>query len=44
VNRVLWSTAGMLARQLMDLVETGADPDDVAAGADALRSVLREHV
>jgi hypothetical protein len=44
VNRVLWSTAGMLARQLMDLVETGADPDDVVAGADALRSVLREHV
>jgi hypothetical protein len=44
MNRVLWATAGMLARQLLDLVEAGADSEDVQAGADALRAVLRDHV
>jgi hypothetical protein len=44
VNRVLWATAGMLARQLVDLLEAGADEDDVAAGADALRAVLRDRI
>ena len=44
VNRVLWATAGTLARQLVDLIEQHADDDDVVAGADALRAVLRDHV
>jgi hypothetical protein len=44
VNRVLWATAGMLARQLVDLLEEGADEDDVVAGADALRAVLRDRI
>jgi hypothetical protein len=44
VNKVLWVTAGMLARQLLDLVEGDVDGEDVAAGAEALRAVLRDHV
>lgn len=44
LNRVLWNTAGVLARQLVDLLEHDADPDDVIAGADALRALLRDHV
>ena len=44
MNKVLWATAGTLARQLVGLVDGNADPDDVVAGADALRSVLREHI
>jgi hypothetical protein len=44
MNKVLWATAGLLARQLVDLLEARADGDDVVAGADALRSVLRDHV
>ena len=44
MNRVLWATAGMLGRQLLDLVEGGAESDDIEAGADALRAVLRDHV
>ena len=44
VNRVVWATAGMLARQLVDLLEEQAEDDDVVAGADALRAVLRDRV
>jgi hypothetical protein len=44
VNRVLWTTAGTLARQLLGLIEGNADGEDVVAGADALRAVLRDHV
>jgi len=44
VNEVLWATAGMLARQLLGLVEGNADGEDIVAGADALRAVLRDHV
>jgi hypothetical protein len=44
MNKVLWATAGTLARQLVDLVDGDADPNDVVAGADALRSVLRGHI
>jgi hypothetical protein len=44
VNRVLWATAGMLARQLLELFEAHADGDDIVAGADALRAVLVDHV
>jgi len=44
VNRVLWATAGMLARQLLELFEANADGDDIVAGADALRAVLVDHV
>ena len=44
VNRVVWATAGMLSRQLVDLLEEQADDDDVVAGADVLRAVLRDHV
>ena len=44
MNKVLWATAGTLARQLLDLIETSAGDDDVIGAADALRSVLRDHV
>jgi len=44
VNQVLWTTAGKLARQLLDLLEGDADDADVVAAADVLRSVLRDHV
>ncbi len=44
MNRVLWATAGMLARQLLQLFDEHADGDDIAAGADALRAVLVDHV
>ena len=44
VNRVLWATAGMLARQLLELFEAHADGDDIVAGAGALRAVLVDHV
>jgi len=44
INRVLWETAGQLGRQLFGLLNEGADQDDIAAGADALRAVLRDHV
>jgi hypothetical protein len=44
VNQVLWSTAGLLSRQLLDLFEARAARDDVIAAADALRAVLRDHV
>jgi hypothetical protein len=44
MSKVLWATAGTLARQLLDLLETNAGDDDVASAADALRSVLRDHV
>ena len=44
VNPVLWATVGTLARQLLGLIEGNADPEDVMAGADALRAVLRDHV
>ncbi len=44
MNQVVWATAGMLARQLLDLVESQAESEDIAAGADALRAVLRDHV
>jgi hypothetical protein len=44
MNRVVWGTAGMLARQLLDLVEAQAESEDIVAGADALRAVLRDHV
>jgi hypothetical protein len=44
VNRVVWATAGMLARQLVDLLEEQAGDDDVVAGSDVLRAVLRDHV
>jgi len=44
MNRVLWATAGMLARQLLELVEGHAESEDIQAGADALRAVLRDHV
>jgi hypothetical protein len=44
MNRVVWATAGMLARQLLDLVEGHAESEDIVAGADALRAVLRDHV
>ena len=44
IATAVMATAGLLARQLVDLLEAGADGDDVVAGADALRSVLRDHV
>jgi hypothetical protein len=44
MNRIVWATAGMLARQLLELVESQADSEDIEAGADALRAVLRDHV
>ena len=44
VNRVLWTTAGVLARQLLGLIEGNADTEDIGFGADALRAVLRDHV
>jgi hypothetical protein len=44
VNGVLWATAGMLARQLLELFEAHADGDDIVAGANALRAVLVDHV
>jgi len=44
MNTVLWATAGMLGRQLVNLLEAHADDEDVAVAADALRSVLRDHV
>jgi hypothetical protein len=44
MNNVLWTTAGTLARQLLALLEEGAAPDDVKVAADALRSVLRDHI
>jgi hypothetical protein len=44
MNRIVWATAGMLARQLLELVEGQADSEDIEAGADALRAVLRDHV
>jgi hypothetical protein len=44
VNAVRWKTTQHLARQLLDLIEAGADSDDLIAGAEALRAVLRDHV
>jgi hypothetical protein len=44
MNGVLWATAGMLARQLLELVEGQAEAEDIVAGAEALRAVLRDHV
>jgi hypothetical protein len=44
MNRVVWATAGMLARQLVDLVEGQAESEDIVAGADVVRAVLRDHV
>jgi hypothetical protein len=44
VNQVLWTTAGQLAQQLVDLLDRKGDLDDVSAAADVLRSVLRDHI
>jgi hypothetical protein len=44
LSPVLWETAAYLGRQLLGLVERGASGEDVTAGADALRAVLRDHV
>jgi hypothetical protein len=41
VNRILWSTAGYLARQVLDLAgEVDVDEDDVVVAATALARVL----
>ncbi|MHB8464369.1 MAG: hypothetical protein ACYDH6_24000 [Acidimicrobiales bacterium] len=40
VNRVLWSTVGSLARQLLDVLDDGSPPEDVTAAATVLDAVL----
>ena len=40
VNRIKWSTVGYLARQLLEVLDDGSPPEDVAAASAALIAVL----